>query len=133
MVRRSFARSGANWLWINTVASLLARDEAPVLRVRYEDLVSEPEPWLSRILDFIDESHAVLPLRGNVALLEPNHTVSGNPDRFSTGEIKIDADAAWRDAIGTASWCTVTGLSLPLLHRYGYAIRTGAPSRTIRR
>ena len=132
MVRRSFASSGANWLWINTVASLLSRDETPVLRVRYEDLVSEPEVWLSRILDFVDEPRAALPLQGRTAMLEPNHTVSGNPDRFSTGETKIQPDNVWQDAIRPTKWLAATGMALPLIRRYGYTIRTGAPRRKVR-
>jgi LPS sulfotransferase NodH len=129
MARQSFASSGASWLWLNSVASLLSRHEVPVLRVRYEDLVAEPAAWLSRILDFVDEPHAALPLRSRIAMLRPNHTVSGNPNRFSTGETKIDADNEWRDAIGPANWCAATCASLPLIRRYGYAIRTGAPTR----
>jgi len=128
MARQDFASSGANWLWTNGVASLLARYKVPVLRVRYEDLAADPEASLARILDFVDEPHAELPLRGHVAILRPNHTVSGNPDRFSTGETKIDADNEWKDAIGPADWCASTAVSLPLMRRYGYAIRTGAPT-----
>src|SRR5258708_28770697 len=67
--RQNCASSGANWLWINSVASLLAREKVPVLRVRYEDLVDEPQAWLSRILDFVEEPHAALPLCGHVAML----------------------------------------------------------------
>jgi len=128
MARQSFASSGASWLWLNSVASLLSRHEVPVLRVRYEDLVDEPAAWLSRILSFVDEPRSELPLCGNFAMLRPNHTVSGNPDRFSTGETRIDADNEWRDAIGLANWCAATGASLPLIRRYGYAVRTGVPT-----
>jgi len=127
MITRGFASSGANWLWLNSVAALLSRDACPVpfLRVRYEDLSAEPEALLSRILAFIDEPDAVLPLEGHVATLRPNHTVSGNSDRFSTGETQIRADNEWRRAIRPANWSAATAFSLPLIRRYGYAINAG--------
>ena len=31
--------------------------------------------------------------------LAPNHTVSGNPSRFTTGSVRIEADDAWRTAV----------------------------------
>jgi hypothetical protein len=95
--------------------------------VRYDDLTAEPEATLARILAFIDEASAAPTVRDSVATLPPNHTVSGNPCRFSTGEIKIDLDDEWRRAMGTLSWCAATAIALPSIRRYGYGIGAGAP------
>ena len=129
MARRRAAPSAASWLWLNAMASTFRHDApaVPFLRVRYEDLVAQPEAWLSHILNFIDESTATPPIHDRVACLRPNHTVSGNPGRFSTGEIEIRLDAEWRTSMGMAPWCAATGISLPLLRRYDYAIGAGAP------
>jgi hypothetical protein len=129
MARRNVAHSGAIWLWLNAVASIIPRfaPAVPFVRVRYEDLVAQPEAALSRILTFIDEPTATPPVQDRVATLRPNHTVSGNPCRFSTGKVEIRLDDEWRMAMGRATWCAATAISLPLIRRYGYAIRAGAP------
>jgi hypothetical protein len=129
MARRRAAPSAANWLWLNVVASRFPRvaPGVPYLRVRYEDLVAEPEAWLSSILNFVDEPNATAPVDSRVANLEPNHTVSGNPGRFATGNVEIRLDEKWRTAMGAPAWCESTAITLPALHKYGYAIRSGAP------
>lgn len=129
MERTNVARSAANWLWLNSVASTLPHyaPAVPFLRVRYEDLLAEPESWLERILDFVDEPATALPVHDGVADLGPNHTVSGNSSRFATGTVDLRADEEWREAMGTRRWCLATAIAVPSIPRYGYAIGAGAP------
>ncbi len=54
------------------------------------------------------------------AELGPAHTVSGNPMRFTTGQVPITTDNRWRTALPAADRRLVTGLTLPLLAGYGY-------------
>lgn len=134
MERANAARSAANWLWANSVASTIPHyaPTMPFLRVRYEDLLADPEAWLERILTFVGEPNATAPVHDGVANLGPNHTVSGNPSRFSTGTIDLRADEEWRGAMGTAPWCVATAIAGPSIGRYGYAIGAGAPWRRSR-
>lgn len=129
MERTNIARSAANWLWLNSVASTIPHyaPTVPFLRVRYEDLLADPEAWLQRILTFVGEPDATATVHDGVAHLGPNHTVSGNPSRFSTGTIDLRADEEWRSAMGTAPWCVATAIAGPSIGRYGYAIGAGAP------
>lgn len=57
-----------------------------------------------------------------------DHTVSGNRNRFETGEVAIRLDDAWRRGLSPRRRAVVTALTLPLLRRYGYELRrSGVP------
>jgi hypothetical protein len=129
MQRKNVLSTAANWLWLNAVTSTIPRyaPAVPFLRVRYEDILTRPASSLKRILAFAGEPGATPSVHDHVAKFRPNHTVSGNPSRFSTGEIELRLDEEWRSAMGTAPWCAATAISLPSLRRYGYAIHAGAP------
>lgn len=96
------------------------------MRLRYEDLVADPARSLRSVARLVGEEPGTLPLRpDHVALLGVNHGVMGNPSRFITGEVPLREDVEWKTAqSGKARW-TVTALTLPLLLRYGYTVRTG--------
>jgi hypothetical protein len=123
----SAASSAARWNVQNSAVQVLSRLGTPTLRIRYEDLVREPAASLREIAAF-----AGLPggaesgfLRsegpGNWwAELHATHTASGNPMRFTTGQIQIRPDSTWREAMLPSKRRTVTSLTLPLLMRYGY-------------
>jgi sulfotransferase family protein len=127
MTRYSPTRAAAEWNMQNGALALLARSRTPVLRVRYEDLVSAVAATLERIAEF-----AGLPIetggfsfvggsgQSQWAQLTAAHTASGNPMRFSTGKITIRADDRWRTAMPEAQRRTVTALTLPMLSHYGY-------------
>ena len=51
------------------------------------------------------------------------HSVSGNPNRFGTGEVELRADEEWRRAMRTVDRGLVTALTWPLLLRYRYPLR----------
>jgi hypothetical protein len=53
-------------------------------------------------------------------VLAPNHSVSGNPSRFSTGVVKFRPDDEWQQRMQLGHKRIVTLLSWPLGHRYGY-------------
>jgi hypothetical protein len=96
--------------------------------VRYEDLVVEPDSILSEIEEFagirsLTTGRSFLRKDGEMTLarLGLTHSASGNPMRFTTGDITIRADERWRTAMPVGQRRTVTALTLPLLARYGYA------------
>ncbi len=110
------------WETTNAMFEALARS-VPTLRIRYEDFVRDPRAGLESLA-----SHAGAPLgpeddglgRGDRLALGVDHTVAGNPMRFTTGEITIRADEAWRDDMPARDRRLVTGLTWPFLRRYGY-------------
>jgi hypothetical protein len=91
------------------------------LRLRYEDFAREPQAALRRILALVGDDEAALPfVSDRIVALSPTHTVSGNPNRFTTGQVPIKADQEWRDQISLKDRAVTGLLSWPLLIHYGY-------------
>jgi hypothetical protein len=121
------ASAALRWNLQNGALQLLACLGTPTLRVRYEDFIRSPAATLSRIAAF-----AGLPggpefgFLGHgaggqwQAELSATHTASGNPMRFTTGQVPIRRDDRWQTAMVAAQRRTVTTLTFPLLMRYGY-------------
>ena len=99
-----------NWLIDSTVAT-----RVPTLRIRYEDLVAAPEDVLRQISDHIGRE---LPADLADRPWSPQHTVSGNPARFS--DRPIVADTTWEQAMPRRDRHLAAALSWPLRRRYGY-------------
>jgi hypothetical protein len=118
-------------MW-NLAAEALAREVGPdrFLRVRYEDLIDDPRETVRRIVTMAREPDAELPfVDDRTVRLRANHTVSGNPDRFTTGSVSLRSDDRWRGAQRRIDrWGTVA-LTAPLMLRYGYPLRVPSASR----
>jgi hypothetical protein len=121
------ASAALRWNLQNSALQLLSQLGTPTLRVRYEDFVQDPAATLSEIAAFaglpagpdFEFLAADRPGRWR-AELAATHTASGNPMRFTTGQVPIRYDATWQTAMLTGNRRTVTALTLPLLMRYGY-------------
>jgi hypothetical protein len=132
MPRWSVTSTGINWLAVNAASeALLAHmGKGRRLRVRYEDFVQRPREVVERIAAMVGEPKAELPFTGmHTALIAPNHTVSGNPDRFTSGPVTLRSDDEWTHALAPAGRLITTGLALPLLPRYRYPVRSGRSAR----
>jgi hypothetical protein len=117
MRRFSPLQSAMDWNGLNVAMELIRTRGSSVTFARYEDLVSDPAGWLHAHFPQV-----VLPdsLAEGLVPLEANHTVSGNPLRFTTGQLRIRADEEWRNRMKPRDRWTVTAATLPLLYRYGY-------------
>lgn len=116
-------KAAVRWTLVNLIDERLKRGSASYTRLRYEDFVREPGPFLQRLLARVDAAgRDTAFLRGHDLTLrgEPNHTVSGNPARFAEGTVRIKADEAWRTEMPAKTRRLVTLLAAPGLHRYGY-------------
>jgi hypothetical protein len=123
MQRQTPAKSAALWtLWNATAERLWGRSDR-YRRLRYEDLVRDPGSAVRSVLELIEVEPSTLPLDDDRSVhLEPTHSVAGNPSRFRTGLVRIRPDDEWRDALSPSARAVVTGLSLPLMTRYGYRL-----------
>ena len=89
------------------------------LRIRYEDFVGDPQPAIRRLAALAGQRPAALPFSGPATVrMTTTHSVSGNPNRFGTGEVELCADEEWRRAMRTVDRGLVTALTWPLLLRY---------------
>lgn len=124
MVRYSPTKSAALWdCWNAATETLWHRAPERYLRLRYEDFVADPRRAFADILALIGEEDAGLPLAGEREVkLGVSHTVSGNPNRFDTGAVELRPDHEWKAKMKPRDKNLVTGLTFPLLKRYGYAL-----------
>jgi Sulfotransferase family len=130
MATYSPAAAAGQWNAQNGAVQLLARRGVATLRVRYEDLVAAPEETLTSMARFAGLPVGPPDLRflgqeagARFARLRAGHSASGNPMRFTTGEIAIRPDESWRTQMPAAQRRAVTALTLPLLAHYGYTRR----------
>ena len=122
--RRGALNSTWYWVGCNAAAEAVARRlPGAAMRLRYEDFVADPSGAVRRVLELVGEPPAACPVRGRGVTLGVNHTVTGNPDRFLTGEVDIRDDDAWRRGLPRRSALAATALALPWLRRYGYRPR----------
>ncbi|MDW8395779.1 MAG: sulfotransferase [Anaerolineae bacterium] len=91
------------------------------MRTRYEDFVRDPCQTIRAVLDFVGERSPIPVAVDNSIALTAQHTVDGNPDRFSKGLVVLSADDEWRHRLDWRARTLVTLIAAPLLHRYGYA------------
>jgi Sulfotransferase family len=121
------------WSFDNTMFDLLRMRDDHVIRLRYEDVVTDPLTCLQRVADLagLDPQPALREslARGEFTPTE-QHEVSGNPMRFVDGPVVLGPDDAWRTAMPARDRRTVTVLTAPLIARYGYWRRAGSRSES---
>jgi len=134
MGTRSQRRTLMRWVE-NAAGAELLRRHVPADRwlfMRYEDFAAEPRDAVRRVLDLLGEP-ADPPFTGDdTVLLGPNHNLSGNPNRFTTGQVRIVPDHEWTRQLSRRDQAMIEATTLPFLLRYGYPVlprRTDAAAR----
>jgi hypothetical protein len=114
--------SARNWMRVNTLIHAVRPLYKHYTFLRYEDLVADPPKVLARLCTALGVPRPALEFLGqSKAYLESNHTIAGNPMRFSTGPVEIRLDEEWKEKMPRGQRLLVSALTLPLLLRYGYA------------
>ena len=129
MARRGPASSAERWLE-NNLGSELLRRHVPRDRwmsLRYEDFVAAPRSSVAALLGWLGEPGPSPVGADGTVELGGNHSVAGNPVRFTTGPVAVRADDEWRRAMPARHRALVTTVTLPLLARYGYPLSTARP------
>lgn len=120
-------RAGAAWSVVNASCEWMARHlgRDRVLRLRYEDLATDPAGQVRRIGRFagLDLEDLVAKVEADEPL-EVGHNVAGNRLRFRD-EIRIRPDFSWRERMSRPLRWALTAELWPLLLRYGYAPARG--------
>ena len=116
MPRQPPSVTSSQWLAFNLAVDRHLVPHVPTTRVRYKDLVADPDSVVRRMwADLDDESASV---DGSVL---PQHSVSGNPSRFTDAPIVLDD--RWMTELPRSTGRLVTALTYPGLRRYGYPLR----------
>lgn len=121
MTRYPPARSALLWNAHNLALGLLARRGVPVLRVRYERFVADPDRELRALATFAGIEASTIDVGADRRVtLDRCHSAAGNPMRFTVGAVPLRPDDAWRRELPPAHRRLVTALCGPLLAAYGY-------------
>jgi len=117
-------RSALRWVVDNVETELLCRPSKNVrlLRLRYEDLMARPQTTLERLLDWVGEPGATVPIDGRFAELGINHAVAGNPNRHAGSRVELREDLEWAARMPRHDRALVAAFTAPLLLRYGYRV-----------
>jgi sulfotransferase family protein len=129
MTRYSPAASAVLWLAHNASTAMLPSLGTPVMLVRYESFVQEPERTLAAVARFADlelDASAFDFVERGMLRLRPAHTASGNPLRFASGQLEIRPDEAWRSQMARRERLLVSAITYPQLAHYGFAGRRQA-------
>lgn len=120
-------RGAVQWVVDNLLAEWLRLAGPPSARVTYEELVADPRGALERLLARVDR----LPGPGHLDFIgadgvsmAPTHSADGNPSRFTAGAVSLSRDERWRTDMARHHRLAVTGMTWPLLLRYGYGRAT---------
>lgn len=119
MKRFSPLKSSLDWNGLNGAMEAI-RLRRPTIFMRYEDLAGDPSGQMQRVVpSLVASSGFPSSGQGSVSLAE-NHTVSGNPLRFTAGDLQIRPDTEWRSRMRERDRWLVTATTAPLLAHYGY-------------
>jgi Sulfotransferase family len=126
MPTASAAGTAAQWAVFHLLFEGLRAVGTPVTRIRYERFVSAPRASLAGIRRLTGEGIAVDDvITGERSVELPvDHTVSGNPMRFSRGPLTMRVDSEWRERMPGRDRRRAAAVSWPLLLAYGYLRRT---------
>jgi hypothetical protein len=121
-----FIKSAVMWAAWNAAAEVIPQkrlQRMPYMRIRYEDFVDDPRGQFEQVVNFARGKFEGSPFTGPMQVrLRPNHILSGNVVRYQTGTVDIIADLSWRSSMSRTKKFIVTGLTLPLLRKYGYPL-----------
>ena len=120
--KHSTLRTSIEWIiWNSAIEAYWNGSGERPLFLRYEDFVSHPRTAINQILQLVGENGRTLPLvNEHTVELSENHTVAGNPVRFSRGRIELQLDSEWEVQMRWAHKALVLALTWPFMYRYGY-------------
>jgi hypothetical protein len=117
------ARIAVLWSGHNVLLQVPRMLRTPTMLLRYETFAQDPRAVLASVQEF-----ARLPsgprtldfLAGGHADLGVNHSVAGNPMRFTAGRVAVRCDEEWRRSFPSRDRRTVTALTAPVAALLGY-------------
>ncbi|MFC7486357.1 sulfotransferase [Knoellia sp. CPCC 206453] len=122
MERLEIWRSALVWtVWYTLLGHWFPAGDRHLV-MRYEDFVAQPETSIQRVLDRLGRMRGPEFGADGTVRLEPTHTVAGNPNRHSSGLVRLALDDEWRTSMPWRDRALGTLLTLPLLGRHGYRI-----------
>ncbi|PDT43630.1 MULTISPECIES: sulfotransferase family protein [Sinorhizobium] len=119
---KSVLRTALRWSIVNLAVEYLSRKLGPdkVLRVRYEDFVSDPVGIMRQIGAFLElDLQQIGSSLRNGEPVGPGHQVAGNRLRMN-GSVALTRDESWRARMPAGQQLSFERLCGWMLRRYGY-------------
>lgn len=116
-------KAGRRWLLWNVLTEMFARKAKDrYFLLRYEDLIAYPKESLQHIAEkfLLEKTDFPFIQDHELVFTIDEHTVAGNPNRFQKGAMSLQLDTEWQQALKRTDHLAVTGLTWPLLWKYGY-------------
>lgn len=114
--------SSLKWVFVNLSAQYL-KSRGNYSRVIYEKFVKYPYEVMAEVGErssFINEETISFVNRRTVEM-PVVHSMSGNPQRFDTGQVEIRNKAPiWKEEMSMEAYLFTTAVTWPLLLKYGY-------------
>lgn len=122
MERYSLAKSAFEWNSMHTLLALAMRRFDRHVLLRYEDLTADPALAISKLARDLGAEWPPPPWdeTGRGVEFGVDHTIGGNPNRFSAGKAEIRTDDAWRSDMPRWQQAAMSAMTMPVLARYGY-------------
>lgn len=123
MPRSATRKVGRRWVTVNAMVAGLAHAGVPVTRVRYEDLVADPDRELRRVLRLTGHdapAGTFTHLASDGLTIPRTHLVAAGRIRLADGTVPLRLDEQWRADMPAPSRRLVTAMTAPLRARYGY-------------
>jgi hypothetical protein len=132
MTQYAPTRSALLWSAENAAVALLPSLGTRVLLVRYESFVEAPKTVIAEVARHagLDIGEEDVDFVSDASIrLTPAHTSSGNPLRFTSGQLMLQRDDAWRTELPAVHRLVVGAITYPQLVRYRYTGRgNGRPA-----
>ncbi|GIU00844.1 sulfotransferase family protein [Sulfurovum sp. TSL6] len=122
MPRYSVIRTAISWDVVNFIGNYVGQQVNTYTLLRYEDIIQNPKNEISNILELLklkDETNHIF-MDEKTVQLNQNHTVSGNPMRFKTGEVNLRLDEEWKEKMNKKDQIITNVFTFPLLKKYRY-------------
>jgi hypothetical protein len=123
MPRSTTRKVSRRWVTVNALIGALGRLGVPLTRVRYEDLVGQPDVELGKVLALTDQDapQGVFDYVTAEGITVPRtHVVAGGRIRLASGRMPLRLDEQWRRDMPARSRRLVSLMTAPARRRYGY-------------
>ncbi|MEO0513840.1 MAG: sulfotransferase domain-containing protein [Planctomycetota bacterium] len=107
--------------WNHLLKQQWKRESMAYQLVNYEQFMNAPEVTVRRIADFARHVPNRSPfVESHEVHVEPCHSVSGNPNRFRQGNLKLRLDNEWETKMSSAMQLTVSTITMFNRPAFGY-------------
>ena len=132
MGREGVVKSAVLWdFWNRATERIWGADPKRYVRIRYEDVVADPQTALDPVMRLLGRTGAELPTPHDGCVeLQVCHTVAGNPVRTVAGQLRLATDDEWITSMPWSRRTIVTLITDRILVRYGYSRRAPRPATT---